>query len=347
MTANATIKDYLDCDGQSYKQSMGTSGPQLNVHYCPFCGNQNWKVYVNEERGLGNCFVCNQTFNLFQFVKASSKCTSNREVFEILRKVGGEAAFMSTQNRPQIVIDEGPFQLPASVELDSLQFRSLPDHYAREFKLMYSEYGLWETKLDNGENYTQLFDQMIIIPVFDLDGGLVTFQGRYIGDDKNRKRYLFPAGLPGTGVFLYNAHVALQRTSSTLIVGEGAFDVIAIQNMIDKFGIIGATAIGTFGKQLSGGTGQFGSQVSRLRLLKGEGVKSIIFAWDGENPAYQSALKAARTCLKIGLRPSIMLLPRGQDPNEADVSALYKSYQQRKPVTLDSISVLMLESPYV
>jgi hypothetical protein len=92
---------FLDAEGIRYKRGMGSRGPQLNLQTCPFCGGNKWKVFVNAENGLGNCFhgSCEKTFNKIGFVRAvlggeevrfgapSSTCAGSRS-----RTAGGPGA---------------------------------------------------------------------------------------------------------------------------------------------------------------------------------------------------------------------------------------------------------------
>ena len=69
----------------------------------------------------------------------------------------------------------------------------------------------------------------ILIPIYDLDGKMRTFQGRDITGESDR-RYLFPISLPASGKFLYNGHNAIGKR--TVIVSEGAFDVMGIKRAL-------------------------------------------------------------------------------------------------------------------
>ena len=91
--------------------------------------------------------------------------------------------------------------------------------------------GHFKAEKEDGDVWYQDFSSRVIIPVYDLRGNLVTFQGRDITGKSDRK-YLFPVGLPSTGRFLFNGHVAFNGCREILI-GEGAFDVMAQQKAID------------------------------------------------------------------------------------------------------------------
>src|SRR5690606_9971530 len=98
------------------------------------------------------------------------------------------------------------------------------------FALRFCHKGLWKYRDEVRGNCFVDFSQRIIIPVFDLDGNLVSFQGRDI-TGKAEKKYLFPNGFASTGEHLYNGH-NVQRTAR-IVVGEGAFDVAATKVALD------------------------------------------------------------------------------------------------------------------
>ena len=63
--------DFLEYEGIDYKERTGSSGPQFNIQECPSCGDRKWRVWINQESGLGNCFHgdCTQkTFNKYSFM---------------------------------------------------------------------------------------------------------------------------------------------------------------------------------------------------------------------------------------------------------------------------------------
>jgi DNA primase len=100
------------------------------------------------------------------------------------------------------------------------------------------------------------YNRRVLIPIYDLDGKLVSFQGRDITGTAEKK-YLFPPGYArATGEHLYNGHNVIGRPSD-VVVGEGAFDVIAIKVAFDADPTLrDVVPVGTFGKHLSHGAPQ-------------------------------------------------------------------------------------------
>jgi DNA primase len=350
------IEDYLVAEGLDYKMGSGRSGAQLNVRECPSCGNSNYKVYLHAESGFGNCFVCQQTFNPWTFAKArlgtEDKAAIHRHL-DAIRKSLGYRPRRRTKLTVQVDIPEAilplsmPLPTPDGRNATYLEERGVSGHYAGLFHLRACEYGYHEYKKPGGDVWRQVFNDRIILPVFDLDGQLVTFQGRDVTGAADQK-YLFPAGLPGTGRYLYNGHTAMALRPREVIVGEGIFDVIAIQMAIDQFHEMShIVPVGTFGKHLSKSADATACQFSAFARLRREaGLKTVTFMWDGESEALHAALDAAELLARIGLACRIALLPKEKDPNEVDAVVVRNAWKDATPYSKLLHSRWLVRNPY-
>lgn len=328
------MAEVLDYEGVDYKLASGSSGEQLNIKECPFCGNSKWKVYANADTGLGNCFVCNTTFNKWVLLTGILGTTDRTLLKRKIAEIGKSLGFKPAGKKITVLTEVPTAMLPLSLALpDStgknapyLEQRGITGHYAKRFNLRWCRNGYHEYVVD-GQKKTQWFNDRIIIPVLDLDGELVTFQGRDITGESDRK-YLFPAQLPATGRYLYNGHEALALRSKHIIMNEGAFDVIPTAIACDTLPQLkGVIPVGSFGKNLSASAGDKPSQVDALRTLKVKGgLQSVTMMWDGEPAALSSALDACRLIQGVGLVARIALLPPGKDPNEVDASVIASAF---------------------
>lgn len=180
------------------------------------------------------------------------------------------------------------------------------------------------------------FGERVLIPVYDLDGTMATFQGRDLTGESDRK-YLFPPGLPGTGRFLFNGQNVVGKRH--VIVNEGAFDVIRTWVNIKETDHAGAGVVGTFGIDLS--KGQDGNdQKNKFLRLKQAGLRRVTMFWDGEDKAFQKAIKAGLLLHSIGLDTWIARPPEGKDPGELTVEETKASLDAA--VRLDRMSALRL-----
>lgn len=346
------IEYFLQREGIDYKKCWGSNGLQLNIRTCPVCGHSKWKVYINADTGLGNCFSgsCESTFNKFSFVKAVMGIDDNRKVWENIRNISRELGWIPKVKQETFkpkIITGADLKLPECIDLptpdgQNLEYlvrRGIDNYYTELFELKYCEYGEWKYITPVGEK-TQIFQKRIIIPIRDLDTTMVAFQGRDVTGLAPNK-YQFPSQVAATGKLLYNGCNALGFED--VILNEGVFDVIATKMAIDKSGLINVGVVGSFGKHLSIDEKGDNDQLNRLLRLKKEGMKKIIIMWDGEPAAYKDAVGAGTKLKKYGFNPYIATLPKGKDPNEVHYTEVIKAYKEAKPV--DEIPML-LNNPY-
>lgn len=340
----------LDRESIAYKHTRGRSGMQFNLRLCPKCGDNRYRVYLNTESGVGNCFVCNETYNKIKFVKEHIN-GSWGDTFKFCEEILREQGWRPKKRVEVAVDDEGPVKLPVSVDLPLpegnivyLHERGIDSATVKYFHLKLCEFGWWMVKKDDGSTYPQSFENRIIIPVYDLDGSLKTFQGRDITGNSDRK-YLFPVGLPGTGRYLLNGHNFV--LTDEVVMGEGFFDVAAIKIAFDKDpNLQHIVPLGSFGKHLSYGDLNADDQLGRFVQLKARGLKKVTIMWDGEEKALTAALDAAKRLTAIGLLVRIALLPPDKDPNEVAEEIVRDCYY--KAITWSpAMDVKMrLQNPY-
>jgi DNA primase len=336
ITENLDLEFLFDRESLPYKMGRGSSGMQINAKYCPDCGDGRSRVYLNADTGQGNCFVCNQTFNKAKFIRLHFGYDNWRDTIdkakEIMREQGWRPKRMAT-----VAVDNSTVKLPYSVELPTpegenllyLEQRGITDEYAKYFGFRYCQYGSWAFRDDDGRLQQQWFSNRVIIPVYDLDGTLKTFQGRDLTTGEAAKlvdrKYLFPKGLPGTGKFLLNGQNV--QLTDEVVMGEGAFDVAAIKIAFDEdVTLRRVVPVGSFGKHLSYGSTTGDDQLGRFLILKRQGVKMVTIMWDGEVKALIAALDAAKLLTSIGMKARIALLPFEKDPNEVTGEIVRKAY---------------------
>lgn len=349
----------MERESLPYKLSRGVSGMQLNMKHCPACGDNRYRVYLNAETGAGNCFVCNYGYTKLKFIKEHFQLEW-RETFETAQEILKEQGWRP-KRAVTAAVEHGEIKLPYSVGLPTedgsnlqyLEQRGITADYSQYFRLRYCEFGWWEFEED-GEKKRHPFDNRVIIPVYDLDGELVTFQGRSLAPPLTQeqkelglteRKYLFPKMLPGTGRFLLNG----QNVNATreVAMGEGFFDVAAMKIAFDgEVSLRHVVPVGSFGKHLSYGAMDGNDQLGRFARLKARGVKQVTIMWDGEEKALVSALNAAKLLTGIGLVTKIALLPAGKDPNEVLAEVVTRAYQDAKVWTPALDIQWRLRNPY-
>lgn len=334
------IEYYLDREGITYRRTRGSSGEQLNLKSCPVCGGDKWKVYLNADTGLGNCFSgsCEARFNKYSFIKANvGSETKTSDVIRYIKLIASEQGWRPKKRERAIVddISVNVLKLPDSVEIPFqgknikyLAERGISKEIASYFYLRYSKNGHFQYTHDGTER-RQDYSSRVVIPIYDLEGTLVSFQGRDM-TGTSEKKYLFPPGFASTGKYLYNGHNAVG--AKRIVICEGVFDVMATKIALDEeIGLREVVPVGSFGKHLSNGLEN--DQIGQLIKLKERGLKEVTFMWDGEAKAISAAIKSALVTNRIGLISKVATLPKGKDPNEATIVEVINAYINAETIT--------------
>lgn len=315
------VETYLDTEGVSYHYSHGSSGLQLNLDDCPACGNGGRKTYINASTGLGSCFhgSCGFKFNKFKLIQKVSGL-GGKDLDAHIAAAAELAGWVPKKQRVEIV--RGALELPSKLmpipgpngqNIRYLAQRGITVETAQHFHLTFCRGGWWGYKLDDGTEKWVSYDKRLIIPITDLDGTLVSFQGRDMTGTQEPK-YLFPAGYAVAGSHLLNAQNFQDGEHTHAIINEGAFDVAATHQALQHPDCRGMLAVGTFGMHLSSGPG---GQLEKFGILHERGLRTATFMWDGEGKALEGAVKAGlQLAGQTGLQVRIAQLPDGKDPNE-------------------------------
>lgn len=353
LNAELDMEYWLSRESRPYRLGRGVSGPQLNIQTCPNpeCGDRRWRTYLGVDSGRGNCFVCNETFTNLTFIRMALGEPPWRDVFKHVKETLAEQGWRPKRT-VTAAVENGPVTLPASHALPNhegrnlvyLDERGIGADIAAYFHLRFCAFGWWRYKRPDGTPSGQNFSDRVIIPVYDLEGKLTTFQGRDV-TGKGDPKYLFPSGLPGTGRYLLNGQNAWR--AKRIVMGEGFFDVAAIKIALDDdVGLRDVAPVGSFGKHLSYGSPDGEDQLGAFRQLKTAGLEEVTFMWDGEPDALKAALAGADLLHKMGLRARIALLPAGKDPNEIAAVSVREAFY--KAVTYDRALAVrwMVRNPY-
>jgi DNA primase len=340
------IEAWCDANGIDYTKTRGRSGPQLNVHVCPVCGNSDHKVYLNAESGLGNCFAGSHPppakFNKWSFIRGVLGDCSGKQVVEHIKHHVESRGWVpkrvkSAPPKPSELIVPASFPIPFNGQnLHYLQNRGISLEIAAYFHLRYCHDGWFNYEFE-GQRKGMFFGERVLIPVFDLDGKMVNFQGRDVTGKRDPK-YLFPPGLPSTGIHLLNGMNV--RDTTRIAIGEGAFDLMAMKIAFDEEpSLRDVIPVGTFGKAVSDGNSD--SQEAKFRTLMDRGVRQATFMWDGEVLATDAAVEAGLRLRRMGLDVRVAMLPKDADPNEVPASVVRKAFFEAIQLTqLSAVTIL-------
>jgi DNA primase len=347
------IEQLVSFEGYEYRLSSGNRGLQLNVKTCPACNRDDYKVYLNADSGLGNCFGCDQKFNKFSFVKFARGFAENKLVFTYLEGIHSNVKVAPRAKVFHDVKINKDWKLPLNTKIlldeDVPQYlldRNIDAKIAKRFDLRDCQFGYYKYEDHSGRSRTVDFSNRIIIPIFDSSGRPATFQGRDYTGTAERK-YLFPNMLPGTARYIYNAHYAINNRIRRVVLNEGVFDVFATTKALEsEVGYKDWTACGTFGKHFSiqTDTRQAEDQLADLAIMQKAGVEEFCIMWDGEPKARIAAVVAALKLRAYGFHVTVALgLPDGCDPAECSARDVLTALDNRKVPTQMQLVRLRME----
>jgi DNA primase len=347
--ATLDIESWLDQEGVEYRQARGSSGRQANVKTCPCCGNSKWKVYIGLETGFGNCFSgdCERKFNKFTFIGAQLGLSGKDTVEYIKTFARGQGWKPARKSSVAVNLMSSDLKLPASIamphegrNLKYLENRNITGAIAKYFNLRFSMRGKFNYTDERGKRLFQNYANRIIIPIFDLEGDLVSFQGRDITGTADKK-YLFPPGFSSTGTHLFNSHNAVG--AARIVIGEGVFDVFALKIALDAdMGLRDVVPIGSFGKHLS--HDDDASQLAKIMHLKDKGLEQVTIMWDSEPAALTAAVETGLRLTGCGIQTRIAVLPAGCDPNETSAANVQEAFWKADVVTPLVATRLLLQA---
>jgi DNA primase len=246
-----------------------------------------------------------------------------------LRQPSGEAALTYLRNQRQLS-DETmqQFQLGYAPAGWQTLYGYLVDH--KQFPVALLEQAGLIVPRGQGSGYYDRFRDRLIIPIHDLQGRVIGFGGRSLGDEQ--PKYL---NSPETELFdkgknlfaLDKARSEIARQDKAVVV-EGYFDVIALH------------AAGITNVVASMGTALSLAQVRSL--IRYTESKQIIFNFDADSAGNKAAERAIGEVRDLAYQGEVKLrilnLPQGKDPDEflkIHKSEVYQSLLNNAPLWLD------------
>lgn len=308
---------------------------------CPFHGESTPSFSVSPEKQIYHCFGCGAGGNAISFLMniegvsffdAVKKLSTNTnvsvneyEVSEVEENVSSETevmiaahAYMTKYYHHLLMNTE-----EGKAALQYLLNRGFTEEIIAEFQIGYSldnwdmakrilqkrgfnltlmeKAGLLGTREQDG-SYFDRFRNRIMFPIHNLQGKVVGFSGRTLGDDTPKYMNTPETTIFSKGRLLYHYHLGRihMRKAGRAILLEGYADVIAAQ----KAGF--QETVATMGTALTE------EQAKIIRRT----VDDVIICYDGDKAGMSAALKAADILIKIGCQVKIAAVPDGLDPDE-------------------------------
>ncbi len=314
------------------------------VGLCPFHSDNDPSFTVNEEKQIFYCFGCGEGGNVFKFLmkiqglsfKEAAKALAQRYGITIPERPLSEKAKKKKRLREQLIDITQAASIYFSRLLEDsvsaqkarqyLKKRSLKGETVEAFDLGWAEeswdglirffenegidLGLAEEagliiKRTNAPGWYDRFRGRIMFPIRDHVGNIVAFGGRIIGlaGQEEQPKYINSPESPiyHKGKILYGLFQnkgGIRKAGFGLVV-EGYMDVVSLW----QHGIRQAVA--------SLGTALTEEQARRMRGV----TKEWVLLFDGDEAGLKAATRALPICYKVGLRPKVLILPHGEDPD--------------------------------
>ena len=271
-------------------------GLQKNIilQHCPFCGHAGYKygIYVGKDMGKktfgkSNCFSCGRSF---------------RSLEDTLKALGHEE-LIPRKTVELYDTDDDELHLFEDEIDDSLVEVAMPKGYRRTYKneylrsrgWIYDDFEFFEAGTNRGME--RKLEDYVILPVID--------NGKYVGwvarhtwskddiddyNDRHRfqiRRYLNSTeGTGGNGFskLLYNIDSVKKYETDTVILCEGAFDVVGLVRGLELYENHSIVPVCTFGKKISD---------IQIFKLQDKGVRTIVIGYDADDAGRSAIHKVA------------------------------------------------------
>ena len=316
--------------------SLRKSGANF-VALCPFHQEKSPSFSVNRSKQIFHCFGCGEGGNVISFVMKFENLTFVEALKELAERGGVQLPSASTGpsedysrlydvNREAAAFFHQQMKEASgsSAELEYVKRRSISGEMLEKFGIGYAP-DSWDSLLHHLEskrfsqaeiekgglakrsskgNLIDTFRQRLIFPILDEKGRVVAFGGRSLGDDGKGPKYLNSPESPiyrkGRLLFGLSRSAEFIRKSKRVLIVEGYMDLLALA----QAGILEVVA--TAGTAFTG---------YHCRLLK-RYAEEMIMVFDGDEAGKKAAERSTVTAMENDIRPKVVLLPEGKDPDD-------------------------------
>lgn len=329
--------DIVDVIGEFV--SLKKSGREFKAN-CPFHDERTPSFYVVPDKGFYKCFGCGKSGDVFSFLMEKQGMDFVEAVKHTAARAGVEIREVHQDreeedpNRPfyeingfardffreRLLDPEG-----GKIARDYFAARGVDEETAERFGLGYApdewrafreaaaKHGLDEDLmlelglLGRSEKSPEAYDRFrrrVVFPIESLSGKVMAFGGRILdGDRPDAPKYVNSPESPiyHKGLNLYGlswARHAIRREECVLVV-EGYMDVVSL------------AAHGFEHVVAPLGTALTPEQASLL----GRYSKRVVLLFDSDSAGLKATFRAGDVLLEAGLRPVVVTLPEGEDPD--------------------------------
>ncbi|MHA9739569.1 DNA primase [Robinsoniella peoriensis] len=317
---------------------------------CPFHNEKSPSFSVSPGKQMYYCFGCGAGGNVFTFVMEYENYSFPEAVKFLADRVGVDLPeqeyneeMKKQQDLKSRILDLNKmaanyfyFQLHQEngrLAMEYLKGRELSDETIKGFGLGYankysddlylylkkkgiSDELLSQSGLMNVDEKNGMYDKFwnrVIFPIMDVNGRVIGFGGRVMGDGK--PKYL---NSPETKVFdksrnLYGLNIARTSRKKNLLVCEGYMDVISLHQAGYK------NAVASLGTAL---TTQHASLLKRY-------TEEVVLTYDSDEAGMKAALRAIPILKAAGLSAKVLDMKPYKDPDEFIKALGAEAFQDR------------------
>lgn len=317
---------------------------------CPFHNEKSPSFSVSPGKQMYYCFGCGAGGNVFTFVMEYENYSFPEAVKFLADRVGVDLPeqeyneeMKKQQDLKSRILDLNKmaanyfyFQLRQEngrLAMEYLKGRELSDETIKGFGLGYankysddlylylkkkgiSDELLSQSGLMNVDEKNGMYDKFwnrVIFPIMDVNGRVIGFGGRVMGDGK--PKYL---NSPETKVFdksrnLYGLNIARTSRKKNLLVCEGYMDVISLHQAGYK------NAVASLGTAL---TTQHASLLKRY-------TEEVVLTYDSDDAGMKAALRAIPILKAAGLSAKVLDMKPYKDPDEFIKALGAEAFQDR------------------
>lgn len=304
---------------------------------CPFHSEKTPSFTVNREKQVWYCFGCHEGGNVFTFVQKMEKL-SFPEAAELLAKRVGLTFARKMQSEQELTRRQ--LILQANARAAQFFHDALMDSRARQAQGHWQQRGIddriietyrlgfaadsWDAlttylrhhrvpldiaesaglvrRRNQGEGYYDYFRNRLMVPIRDVQGQVIAFGGRTLGDDEAKYINSPESETFSKGKILFGLDLAAKKVGEqeAAIVVEGYMDQIALY----QYGF--ENCVATMGTAIT---------PDHLRALS-RYTRNLFVAFDADSAGMNAVLRSAPLFEERGMRVRIVQIPEGLDPDD-------------------------------
>lgn len=295
---------------------------------CPFHQEKTPSFAVNPRGNFFHCFGCGESGDVITFFMKIENLEFKDAVIELAKRYNISTNFKEkSKENPLIEIHRIATEyfreklLANNTAIDYLKRRQIDKDAIEKFAIGFAPISSELEKLLTSKGFSKndllksgifiqtsrglfnRFSDRIIFPIKNESGQVIAFGGRIIDNDKKKAKYI---NSPETPIFskqkiLYGMDTAKEpsRKTRSIILTEGYMDCLRLK--LTGFGNSVAT---------------LGTALSKFHIATLSRFADIIYLnYDSDEAGFRAMIRSAPTILSSRLKPLVVLLEAGEDPD--------------------------------